>query len=71
MMDYIDLFNRHDAQQEALKKRLPCCNGCGEALDCDTALCIGDRWFCEDCKEEFYEICERLFTREVMLEDAV
>lgn len=29
--------------------RLPVCKRCGEPIDQDYAVCIGDDWYCDNC----------------------
>lgn len=72
MRDYIDLFNQHDAEQEALRKRLPCCV-CGEPIDEDCAIHYGEDWYNEEheeCMSDFFDDIKSKFRQMVVLEDA-
>ena len=56
-MDYrtdnpVEDFNRHDAKKEAWLKTLPKCAECGHPIQQEDAVCIGRRWFCDDCLDE-------------------
>ena len=52
MMDYIDMFNRHDAEMERkladCENSRPKCECCGEVILDDFATCIDDEWFCDE-----------------------
>ena len=57
MKDYLDMFDRHDAEMERkladCEDERPKCACCSEVILDDFAICIDDDWFCDDaeCKK--------------------
>lgn len=47
--DPIADFNNWDREREKQKERLPCCEKCGEPIDQEDAVHLGDEWYCDDC----------------------
>ena len=39
----------------------PKCKCCEYEITSDMAYCLGGDWYCEDCEEEFFEICKKEF----------
>lgn len=52
MLDNLDLWNIHEAEQERKLARLPKCSYCGEPIQDDICYEIGDELVCEDCLKE-------------------
>lgn len=47
--DNYDLWERHDAEQEARAEELPECYYCGKRIYDEYAWEINDEWVCTDC----------------------
>ena len=47
--DYDDLFDRHDAEQEAWLDRRPKCEECGEPIQDEYLFEIDGNLYCESC----------------------
>lgn len=45
----IEDFSRYDTMQEIQIARLPVCSNCDQSIQQDTAVKIGDEWFCDSC----------------------
>ena len=45
----IDDFNRWDREQERRRGQLPRCDVCGEHIQQDDAVFLGNEWYCDDC----------------------
>lgn len=48
-------FDRHDAKQQAKLDRLPKCKRCGHPIQQEDAVCIGGKYYCDDCLEDMRE----------------
>lgn len=53
MMDYNDLYDRHEAEQARYEARLPHCDYCGEPIY-EKYYEIEGKTVCEDCLEDLY-----------------
>ncbi len=49
MMDYLDLYERHEAEQERQLEKLPKCSECGEAITDDHYFDIAGEAVCYEC----------------------
>lgn len=49
--DPIADFERYDSEQEEKLERLPRCSYCTEPIQQDTAVVVGNEWYCDDCLE--------------------
>ena len=49
MIDNYDIWAAHDAAQEAKLMRRPICSMCGEHIQDEYAVKIGDDLYCDDC----------------------
>lgn len=47
--DYNDLLDDYEAEREKELEKLPECCYCGEHIQQDSAICINDEWYCDDC----------------------
>jgi formylmethanofuran dehydrogenase subunit E len=47
--DPIADFNRWDREQESWREQLPLCEECGEHIQQECAVLLGDHWYCDDC----------------------
>lgn len=47
--DPISDFNKWDDDRERRLEQLPCCECCGEHIQQEDAVKLGDEWFCDDC----------------------
>ena len=54
--DNSDLFERHDAEQEAELRKLPVCCKCKEHIQQEEAVCYNGKWYCEDDEEHQEDI---------------
>lgn len=52
--DALDLFTRHDAEQEAALAKLPVCDICGEHIQEEHCFQINDEIICEHCMVEYF-----------------
>jgi formylmethanofuran dehydrogenase subunit E len=43
------LLDDYEAEQEKELSKLPECCYCGEHIQQDSAICINDEWYCDDC----------------------
>lgn len=51
--DPIADFNRYDREQSKLLEQLPTCQRCGNAIQQESAVCIDDFWYCDECIEHY------------------
>lgn len=57
--DYTELFNEHEARQEAQMDKLPKCDYCGEPIMDEHLYDINGDLICEEClKENFRKSVE-------------
>lgn len=52
--DNLDMFERHDAEQERNLAKLPVCNCCDEPITDEHAYCIEGTWYCEQCMHDYF-----------------
>ena len=52
MIDNYKLWEIHDAEQAASLHKLPKCKECGEHIQQERAVYIGDNWYCDNCLDE-------------------
>ena len=53
-MDNLDLFERHDAEQQRQLQKLPVCTYCGEHVVDDFLYLINDEIICIDCLNDHF-----------------
>ena len=51
-MDNYTLWERHDREEQAWLDSLPKCCLCGEPIQQDMAVRIGNDWYCDQCLDE-------------------
>lgn len=52
MRDPLDDFAEHDREKEEWLRKRPVCCICGEHIQQEDAVCISDRWICDQCLKE-------------------
>jgi formylmethanofuran dehydrogenase subunit E len=45
-------FHRWDDEREERLLKLPCCEKCGEHIQQEDAVRLGDEWYCDECLKE-------------------
>lgn len=55
MMDNLEMWERHDAEQERQLQRLPKCRLCGEPIQEEYFYMIESDCVCESCLAEHFE----------------
>ena len=55
-IDNYDLWEMHDAEQEAELDKLPLCEICGQPIQQEQAIYYNDQWFCESCEDEAWAV---------------
>lgn len=58
MVDNYSLWEAHDSEQERRLARRPKCSVCGEYIQDESAVHIGNYWICDDCIENNREYIE-------------
>lgn len=56
--DNYDLWEDHNARQEAWLARRPVCSCCKKHIQDEEALHFGDDWLCLECIEDKMELIE-------------
>lgn len=56
--DNLDLFERHDAEQERARRKLPVCCECKDHIQQETAVRINGKYICDGCLEDMREEIE-------------
>lgn len=59
--DNLDLFERHDAEQESRLRKMPICCKCKEHIQQPEAVKVDDKWFCEDCEDHAWNLVKNEF----------
>lgn len=65
LLDNSDLFEMHDAEQERQLLSLPVCSCCKHPIQQSKAVCIGDKWFCEDDEDEAWEHIRKEYLEDI------
>lgn len=52
MLDNLDFYSMHEAEQEKKLAKLPVCSCCGEPIQDDFCYEIDNELICEDCLKE-------------------
>lgn len=52
--DALDMWERHDAEQQKELKKLPVCEYCGEPIQEDHYFDFGDEVICESCLNGYF-----------------
>ena len=58
MKDSYDLFVENEARLEKILARLPKCCLCGEPIQQEDAVRLGNDWYCDDCLDDSRESIE-------------
>ena len=48
-------FDRWDAKRQERLDRLPKCAECGHPIQQDDAVCIGNKYYCDECLDNLRE----------------
>ena len=56
--DPVSDFERHDAEQERARRKLPVCCECKDHIQQETAVRINGNWYCDGCLENMREEIE-------------
>ena len=59
--DNLDLFERHDAEQEARLRKMPICCKCKEHIQQEEAVKHKGKWYCEDCEDYAWDKIKKEF----------
>ena len=51
--DALDMWEAHDAEQEAELKKLPICCECEKPIQQETAVYINDDFICDSCLDSY------------------
>lgn len=54
--DNLDLFDEHEAEQQAALELLPVCDICDEHIQSEYCYQINDTVICESCMVEYYRV---------------
>lgn len=65
MQDVYDLWQKHDAEQEEKLSKLPICSCCKERIQQESAIHYNNKWWCEECEDEFWQSIRKDFLKEV------
>ena len=57
-------FERHDAEQQKMLKKLPKCVHCGEPIQDEHLYDIDGELFCEECMKEIFRKSTELYIEE-------
>ena len=66
MLDNYDLFEMHDAEQEAWLRTLPVCEYCDEPIQDEYLYEIDGEYVCEECLREYMNEHYRKSVEEVI-----
>lgn len=55
-MDNYDLWERHDAEQQAQLNRLPKCSECGEPIQDEQCFEFEGKYICKRCMKDNHEV---------------
>ena len=65
-MDNLDLFERHDAEQERKLQKLPVCDKCKNPIQQEKAVYYNDQWICEECEFDLWNDIREDFLESVV-----
>lgn len=51
-------FDRHEAEQERKRRRIPRCSECDEHIQDEYAYYINGEWICEECMRQYLKIVD-------------
>lgn len=58
MIDNYDLWKMHDEKQQRALDELPLCVWCEQPIQQETAVCINDEFYCDDCLRDLRRVVD-------------